>query len=245
MRSILFQGAFWLVSVFFVFSGAVLLLLPTRRPLMIWARLYTRSVCLLMRLIGGIDLQVRGRDRLPQGPMIVASKHQSWGDGFFLFSQFDDAAFIISDQFLKYPLIGRVFRKMQAVVVDNQRGGPAGRDGQLAGMIEDLRAAARPVLVYPEGKLSALGQKHRYRRGVYYVYKLYECPVVPVATNLGVRWLDKSWSFVPGPAAIEFLEPIPPGLPQKEFMALLEARIETRSREMLPETCANGAAQAA
>ncbi|MCI5045640.1 MAG: 1-acyl-sn-glycerol-3-phosphate acyltransferase [Aquisalinus sp.] len=245
MRSVLFQAVFWPVSVFFVFTGAVLLILPTRRPLMIWARLYTRTICLLMRLVGGIDLQVHGRDRLPHGPMIVASKHQSWGDGFFLFSQFEDAAFIISDQFLRYPLIGRVFRKMQAVVVDNQRGGPAGRDSQLAGMIEGLRAEARPVLVYPEGKLAALGQKHRYRLGVYYVYKLYDCPVVPVATNLGARWLDKSWNFVPGPAAIEFLEPIPAGLSRQEFMARLESSIETRSLEMLPEEFNASAAEAA
>ncbi len=236
MRSIGFQGAFWVISAIYVFGGSPLLLLPTRHPLMAWAQNYTRAVCLLMRIIGGIDLQIYGREHLPQGPVIIACKHQSWGDGFFLFSQFKDAAFIISDQFLKYPLIGQIFRKMEAVIVDNQRGGPIGRETILARTLENLKSDNRPILVYPEGKLAALGQKHRYRKGIYYVYKYYNCPVVPAATNLGVRWLDKSWDFVPGPAAIEFLDPIAPGLPQEEFMQLLETRIEARSLEMLMDS---------
>ena len=38
----------------------------------------------------------------------------------------------------------------------------------------------------------------------------------------------------PGPAAIEFLDPIPAGLEKGEFMRKLEDEIETRSLQMLP-----------
>ena len=41
------------------------------------------------------------------------------------------------------------------------------------------------------------------------------------------------WEKYPGPAKIEFLEPIPIGLNKKEFMSLLQDRIETRSLELL------------
>jgi len=37
----------------------------------------------------------------------------------------------------------------------------------------------------------------------------------------------------PGPAKMEFLEPIAPGLGKEAFMALLQERIETRSLEIL------------
>lgn len=234
MRSIVFRGFFWVTSTFFAILCMPLLLLPGRAALMGWINLYAKTICLWMRLIGGVDLQVAGREHLPAGPFILASKHQSWGDGIFMFSLFGDLTFIISDQIARYPLVGRIFRKMEVLTVDNQRGGPLGQEKRLATAMARAKSQSRSILVYPEGKLAALGQKHRYRKGIYYLYKEYGCPVVPAATNLGLRWLDKSWTLVPGPAVIEFLPPIEPGLDQTTFMTRLEERIETRSLEILP-----------
>ena len=60
-------------------------------------------------------------------------------------------------------------------------------------------------------------------------------PVVPVATNLGLRWQEEDWEKLPGLAVIEFLEPIPPGLPREIFMQRLQDAIETRTRELETE----------
>jgi len=89
------------------------------------------------------------------------------------------------------------------------------------------------VVIYPEGHLSLIGSQHRYRKGVYHLYKDFDCPVVPAATNLGQRWNQNDFKKFPGPAALEFLEPIMPGLGKDEFMAVLEERIETRSKALL------------
>ena len=163
MRSILFQAAFWTWSVICVFGGSPLLLLNGRTLLMKWARVYTGGVCFLMRTIGGIDLQVHGRENIPAGPVIIACKHQSWGDGFFLFPQFDDPAFIISDQFLRYPLIGRAFRKMEAVIVDNQRGGPLGRSRLGRCTVGGSGAAAAALVAGGLVAAERLAQAARYR----------------------------------------------------------------------------------
>jgi 1-acyl-sn-glycerol-3-phosphate acyltransferase len=63
----------------------------------------------------------------------------------------------------------------------------------------------------------------------------YQCPVVPVATNLGLFWPRTSWNLTAGTATIQFLEPIQPGLDKDAFMALLQDRIETASLALLPE----------
>ena len=86
---------------------------------------------------------------------------------------------------------------------------------------------------YPEGHLSKIGTQHRYRKGVYHLYKDFDCPVVPVASNLGQRWNQEDWKKCPGPAAMEFLPPIMPGLDKEAFMAQLEEMIETRSIALL------------
>ena len=101
MRSIFFRVAYWLTSIFFVLTSIPLLLIPSRKPVMWWILRYTKTMCFWMETIGGIQLQVIGKDKLPEGPCIIAAKHQSWGDGFFMFSQFYDLAFVTRRPFGK------------------------------------------------------------------------------------------------------------------------------------------------
>ena len=199
---------------------------------MVWILTYTRTMYLWMNIFAGIKIEVRGRDRLPEGPCIIAAKHQSWGDGFVMFSQFFDLAFVTGDHLEKIPLIGGILKKMGAIVVDNC-GGAVARARLVDTDLKKAQSENRKILIYPEGHLSPVGQRHRYRKGVYHMYNGYDCPAVPVATNLGLRWPQQSWQLRPGVAVIEFLDPIPPGLEKEEFMKRLEDAIETRSIELL------------
>ena len=143
-----------------------------------------------------------------------------------------DLAFVTGDHFEKFPLIGGILRKMGAIVVDNCGGAYA-----RAKLVDtELKRAAddgRRVLIYPEGHLSPVGKRHRYRKGVFHMYENYQNPAVPVATNLGLFWPQQDWRMRPGVAVLEFLPPIEPGLDKQAFMTLLEDRIETRSLELL------------
>ncbi|GGD12819.1 lysophospholipid acyltransferase family protein [Aquisalinus flavus] len=233
MRSILFQLAYWLTSIFFALFAVPLLLVPHRGPLMLWILLYTRTMCFWMEHVAGIRIEVTGRERLPDGPCIIAAKHQSWGDGFIMFSQFHDLAFVTGDHLEKFPLVGGILKKMGAIVVNNC-GGPAERGRLLDTAMKQAREDGRRILIYPEGHLSKIGERHRYRKGVYHMYRDYDVPVVPVATNLGLCWPQQSGKVTPGIASVEFLEPIAPGMAKDDFMLLLESRIETRSLELLP-----------
>jgi len=96
-----------------------------------------------------------------------------------------------------------------------------------------VREQGRKILIYPEGHLSKIGTQHRYRKGVYHLYKDFDCPVVPLASNLGQRWNQNSWTKHKGRADLEFLPPIMPGLGKDEFMEKLEHMIESRSIALL------------
>ena len=233
-RSVVFRGVYYTVSLFFAVLAMPLMLWPNRRPLMAWIRTYTRVMTTMMRRVGGIAVTVSGREHLPDGPFIIAAKHQSWGDGIVMFAQVPDLAFVSGDHMMRYPLIGSIFRKMGVIVVSNC-GGPTARGRLMAKEMEKARAENRPVLIYPEGTLSPVGTKARYRKGVFHMYEAYNCPVVPVATDLGVRWPQYKMRLTPGPAHVEFLPPIAPGLDKKTFMADLERMIESRSLGMLDD----------
>ncbi|MGV6802269.1 MAG: lysophospholipid acyltransferase family protein [bacterium] len=234
IRNILFRTAYWTTSIVFALLSIPLLLLPGRRPLMLWILLYTKLMVFWMRIIAGIKPVTLGRDHLPTGPCIIAAKHQSWGDGFLMFSQFYDLAFVTGDHLEKFPIVGSILRKMGNIIVDNC-GGVDARKRLLSKEMARARADGRRILIYPEGHLSAVGHYHRYRKGVWHLYRDYNCPVVPVATNLGLFWPQQESKLTAGDAVIEFLPAIEPGLDKETFMHKLEQVIETRSIELLPK----------
>jgi 1-acyl-sn-glycerol-3-phosphate acyltransferase len=67
------------------------------------------------------------------------------------------------------------------------------------------------------------------------MYRDFDVPVVPVATNLGLFWPQQTYRKHPGTAVLEFLDPIPPGLDRTEFMARLQDVVETRSQALIAE----------
>ncbi|WP_370336915.1 lysophospholipid acyltransferase family protein [Parvularcula marina] len=239
LRSIAFRASYWLASAFFAITALPLLLIPHRGPLMAWIQAYTRVMVWSMRHIGGIRVHVAGRENLPDGPCIIAAKHQSWGDGFVMFAHVPDLAFVTGDHLMRYPLLGPILKKMGAIVVDNC-GGAAARGRLVASELEKAKSAGRSILIYPEGHLSPVGTQHRYRKGVFHLYEKYGVPVVPVATDLGLRWPQQEKKLHPGPCSVEFLPAIAPGLEKGEFMEMLEGKIESRSRALLHEQAFNG-----
>ena len=234
IRNQLFRILYWVTSIFFALFAMFLVILPNRKPMMGWIRLYTAMMVFWMRIIAGIKVTVQGRENIPDGPSIIAAKHQSWGDGIVMFSQFFDLAFVTGDHLEKLPLLGKILRKMGAIIVDNC-GGAYARKKLVDTELAKARSDNRRILIYPEGHLSKVGYHHRYRKGVFHMYKNYNCPVVPVATNLGLRWPENTWNLTKGEAVIEFLPPIAPGMEKEAFMEKLQDQIETRSISLLPE----------
>jgi len=232
MRSLLFNLFFGIVTFIYALVCVVLSLLPGRKIMMASLRRYTRVMVWGMRHIAGIDVRVTGHEHIPaDGPVIIAAKHQSYGDGFVVFSQFFDLSFVTGDAITKFLFIGRILDKAGAVVINN-----CGGEDQRKKMAETskiVREQGRRLLIYPEGHLSKIGTQHQYRKGVYHLYKDFNCPVIPLASNLGQRWNQNDWIKHPGPATLEFLPPIMPGLGKEEFMKKLETMIETRSIDLL------------
>ena len=233
MRSFAFEVVYWILSVFYALACAVAAMFPGRGPLAWALRLYTRRMLWAMHWVAGIKVDVKGEDRLPEGAFIVAAKHHSWGDGFVLFAHVRNLVFVAGDGLERLPLLRGILRKFGAIMVDNC-GGPEARKA-LAEKAAAAHADGRRILIFPEGNLAKPGEHFRYRTGVFYMYRDFALPVVPVATNLGLFWRQQAFIKHPGRATVEFLEPIPPGLGRGEFLARLEGAIETRSQELIAE----------
>jgi 1-acyl-sn-glycerol-3-phosphate acyltransferase len=232
MRAFVFAVGFWWISILYVLLAAVSALLPGRGAVRWAVKRYARRMVQLMKLIG-IRLEARGRERLPPAPFILAPKHSSYGDGFLMYVQFDDIAFVTGDHLERFPLVPRVLEKLGAIVIDNCGGPEARKD--LADSFAAAAAEKRVVLIYPEGHLSKVGERHRYRSGVWHMQETCGWPVVPVATSLGLRWQKEDYAKFPGPAVIEFLDPIPAELEKDDFLQRLEQAVESNTDRLIAE----------
>ncbi len=233
MRSKIFNALYITVSAGFVFALAPLSLLPGNKAIRSAGRLYARTILFLMRHVAGIKIEMRGAERLPKGPFLIAAKHQSWGDGYAMVSYFDDLTFVAGDHLEKFPLVANILQKLGAIVVDNCGGHKARK--RLAESFVVAADEKRPVLIYPEGHLSKVDEHHAYRSGVWHMQQACGWPVVPVATNLGLFWSQQDAHKTPGNATNEFLDPIPAGLSKDEFMARLETACEGNTARLVAQ----------
>lgn len=231
-RSVLFNVFFMVLHAALVVGMVALLPFP-RRWMQATVRLWTNVLRVGLKLIVGLDLEVRGRDNLPQGACVIASKHQSALDTFVFYLLLNDPNYVMKKELMRIPVWGWHARKCGAISID--RDGGAGALKQMLRDTEDRMAQARQVILFPEGTRTAPGTRHPYNPGIAAVYTRIKAPVVPVALNSGLFWGRRSFNKKPGVITVEFLPPMPPGLDRAQFMSELENRIETATDKLVAE----------
>ena len=234
MRSYLFYAAYWVLSVVYVLTALPFMLLPGHSPVRAIIKSYTQAMNLALRHAAGIKKEVRGRENLPDGAFVIAAKHQSWGDGFMVYPEVENLAFVTGDHLEKLPFVGGILKKLGAIVIDTCGGGERKAKSLVEGMTR-AKAEGRRVLIYPEGHLAPVDAHFRYKAGVWHRARAMGAPVGPVATNLAVFWQQEEFEKRPGTAVIEFLEPIHPGKDKAAFLAKLTEVVETRTAELVAD----------
>lgn len=232
LRALLFNAIFlgWTV----LLAVLYLLLLPLPWHVLFSAvTWWARTMMWTLRILVGLDWEVRGRERLPAGACIVAAKHQSAWDTVSLPLWFDYPAVVLKRELFLIPVWGWHARRCGMIRVDRAAGGRA-----LMRMVAEARARAadgRKIVIFPQGTRTAPRTKRAYLPGVAALYDRLGLPVVPVALNSGLFWGRRAFMKRPGTIVVEFLEPITPGLKRDAFMAELERRIEEASDRLARE----------
>lgn len=196
-------------------------------------RFYLALVFAGLRVLCGIRIEIRGREHMPTGPALVASKHQSMFETLAFWQILPDPAIILKKELKFLPVFGWYAMKLKNVAVDRSAGAKALRD-----MLKAARERAsegRQIVIFPQGTRVGPGEAESYKPGVAGLYSAMGVPCVPVALNSGLYWPGSGFVRNPGTIIVEFLPAIAPGLPKAAFMAELETRIETASSALLAE----------
>ena len=182
-------------------------------------------------VIAGLRSDVRGT--VPDGPVLVAAKHQSFFDILIIFGALPRPRFIMKKELIWAPILGWYALRVGCIPVDRGKRGAAIK--QMVARIEAGSETPGQVIIYPQGTRVAPGADRPYKVGTAVLYEQLGQPCVPVATNVGVFWPRHGRFRKPGLAVVEFLPTIPPGRPTRAFMAELEQVIEDNSNRLMAE----------
>src|SRR5438270_5038312 len=230
LRSLVYNVLFYLVLVFWMLVGIPTYAMP-RWAIMNIARYWARSSIWMLRVICNVKVEYRGLEKIPDGPLIVASKHQSMWETFALLQFFDQPLFILKSELKWIPLFGWYLVKSDMIGIDRTAGGRS--------LLEMARRAGeavrrgRQLIIFPEGTRTAVGAPPHYKTGVAQIYVDCGVTCLPVALNSGLFWPRRTFMRYPGTVVVEFLDPLPPGLTRAEFLAQVSSAIETATSRLV------------
>jgi 1-acyl-sn-glycerol-3-phosphate acyltransferase len=224
------------------FNGSILVVGVLGTPYVLWNKktggsavmeIWARVVAFGARWICGIKFEVRGLEHLPDGPVMIAAKHQSTFDTVapILFTK--RPVYVLKQELLDMPIFGWYCQRAGLIAID--RGGQMAALKKMIAQAKERFADGRPLIIFPEGTRQDVGAEPDYKSGVAGIYTMLGVPCVPMALNTGVVWPAKGLMRYPGTAVFEFLPMIPAGLKRAEFMTTLEEQIEGASHALLVE----------
>ncbi|MBR0641485.1 lysophospholipid acyltransferase family protein [Plastoroseomonas hellenica] len=229
LRSMLFNLLFLPFTALACIVGQVLLLGPPAR-IHAYARGWARGVLWLLWTTCGIGVRIEGREHLPRGAAVIASKHQSTFDAIIWLLAVDCPAYVLKQELIRPPLWGTLVQRCGHIAVE-RKGGVAALRG-LVRASEPVLAAQRKIVIFPEGTRTEPGQRARYHPGVAAIAEACRVPLVPVATDSGRFWRRRAFHKQPGTITVSILPPLPANLPRAALMERLEAVIEAETARL-------------
>lgn len=187
------------------------------------------------RWILGIRYRATGRAHLPDGPVIILSKHQSaWETLYFAATLPRHVVFVYKRELHHVPFFGWSLALLRMIPIDRSRARDALEQVVRIGS-QRLREGRWPVL-FPEGTRMPPGETGRYGVGGALLSCRSGVPVIPVAHNAGECWPRNAFIKQPGLVTVSFGPPISPqGHNPASLNAAARDWIEAEMRQLNPE----------
>jgi 1-acyl-sn-glycerol-3-phosphate acyltransferase len=165
----------------------------------------------------GIEVVLDGA--LPEGPVLVAVKHEAFFEAIDTPRLFTDPAVFAKQELFRIPGWGYSALVYGLIPVAREEGAKTLR--QMLALAKQRVAEGRPLVIFPEGTRVEHGTAPRLQAGFAGLYKLLRLPVVPIAVDSGRLYHHAVKR--PGRITYKVGEKIPAGLPRDE----IEARVHT------------------
>lgn len=222
LRSLAFYVLFYGGSAVLVAASVVAVAAQRRWLRSIVARWGHWHLWCVRHLLG---IEVVREGELPQGPVLIAIKHESFFEAIDTPRLFAYPAVFAKQELFRIPGWGYSAIVYGLVPVERDQGARALR--LMITSAKERVAAGRPLVIFPEGTRVPHGAQPPLQAGFAGLYKLLGLPVVPIAVDSGR--LYHHMLKRPGRITYKVGESIPAGLPRAEIEARVHAAINVLS----------------
>lgn len=237
IRSLLFNIlGYGMIAVGCIFNSVVGLF-SRKLTIKLWNFAFVPAFVWLLKVVAGIQIEIRGRQYLNQTSGIYAGKHESAVETYVLTNYLKRATFVMKKELTYIPIFGWAQAFYGMIPINRSAGAAAMKD--MLKHAQQMVGLKRPIIIFPEGTRRKPGQEPAYKPGVALLYQHLNLPVIPFASNTGFFWAKSSFWRHPGKIIFEFLPPIEPGLNKQQFMEKLQNSIEEKCHELNMETIKN------
>lgn len=195
MRSLIFSVGMIFSTVLVSLALLVCAPLPFRLRSRV-ARTYAAFVVGSLKVLCGVEYQVRGQENIPEGAAILFAKHQSTWETYALQLMFPPQVWVLKRELMWLPFFGWGMAMLKPISIDRSSGRKA-----IKQIIEQGKArldAGIWVTIFPEGTRVAPGQQKRWGIGGAILAEKSGYPIVPVAHNAGEFWGRREFVKKPG-----------------------------------------------
>ena len=220
LRSLLFGIVFYIGSVPYVvgaFIGTYTSVRLLRAAVRGWSVFHHWAAHWIL----GIRTNVEGT--LPAGAVLFAIKHESMFETIDMPRMFSLPAVVTKRELFDIPCWGTAAKAYGMIPVDREGGASGLRE--MIKLARAIKAADRPIVIFPEGTRVRHGKRPPLQSGFAGLYKLLNIPVVPIAVNSGKLTPKGKPYWRKGVMTYKVGEIIPPGLPREEVEAKVHAAI--------------------
>ncbi|MEO1731471.1 MAG: lysophospholipid acyltransferase family protein [Pseudomonadota bacterium] len=218
LRSMIFYPMFYGFSALLVVASV--LAIPLGRDRLRWVvATWGNWHRWCLKTLLGIDVVIEGS--LPDGPVLIAVKHESYFEAIDMPRLFRFPTVFAKRELFLIPGWGYSAKVYGLIPVARDKGAKALRE-----MIKTARervAEGRPLVIFPEGTRVEHGTRPPLQSGFAGTYKLLGLPVVPIAVNSGPVYhrIIKQ----PGTITYRVGETIPEGLRREEIETRVHSAI--------------------
>ncbi|NNF16059.1 MAG: 1-acyl-sn-glycerol-3-phosphate acyltransferase [Gammaproteobacteria bacterium] len=176
--------------------AVVLLIRASPRVIYSLGSSYATVMNRLLKVLCDIDVEVEGRENLPNVPCVALIKHSSPWETLALFLVIPPSVIVLKRELMWIPIFGWALASLRSIAINRKAGRSA--MGQILVQGKNRLQEGLWVNIFPEGTRVPKGQVGRFGIGGAVLACEARARIVPVAHNAGDHWPSGKLKKIPG-----------------------------------------------
>lgn len=218
IRSLIFNIFFWITT--FSLSAVVIIFRPFGiRAVYPIGRFWSKAGLFLLKVISGVTYDIKIMGKLPDGPAVFLSNHQSAWETVAYPAFLPPFMWVLKRELFHVPIFGWCLMALGHIGIDRKAGSKAIKQINKEG--KEILGKGFNMVIFPEGTRVSPGEVGSFNPGGVGLAIASGVPVVPITHNAGELWGKAAFGKAPGHITVVIDEPIPTeGLPPSERKVL-------------------------